>query len=287
MSGEVQALFYRYRTVGGFDHVADLLIGPRANGPRMRTRPGDSGTLWFWDEAADGQENPGPPRPLATQWGGHSVLEAGGQGTRQFALASYLATVCRLLEVEVIRDWAIGHGEYWGKVGHFKVGALACHLLTDDRLSKFFFANEDRVSVPDANLQAGNLSGPVPGVVPLADVADLVWRDTRPEDAANHFADMDQEGKGEFAGRTLLQMWKADSATLDPKLWDTFYEALGVAPDKRGALPFRVAQGYALLVEALRAGKVEDFLAVAGLMAHYVGDACQPLHVSLSFVLAG
>src|SRR5206468_4095322 len=61
-------------------------------------------------------------RPLALQWGGHSLLEPGGQGVMQFALASSLANVCRMLDVEIIRDWSLDHSLYWGKVGHYKIG---------------------------------------------------------------------------------------------------------------------------------------------------------------------
>ena len=34
--------------------------------------------------------------------------------------------------------------------------------------------------------------------VPLADVADIVWRITRKKDEANHFSDMEQLGKNSF-----------------------------------------------------------------------------------------
>ena len=50
-----------------------------------------------------------------------------------------------------------------------------------------------------------------------------------------------------------------------------------------GLLPFRVAQLYRLMVESLQSGSpnaVAEALCAAGVMAHYVGDACQPLHVS-------
>jgi hypothetical protein len=54
LEGEIQALFVRYKSVGGYDYISDLLIGRRkrsedrhANGTRSKvdTRPGDSGTL--------------------------------------------------------------------------------------------------------------------------------------------------------------------------------------------------------------------------------------------------
>ena len=55
MKGEIDGLFYRYKTNGGFEYVADLMIGPRAIAAALRqsskavfaTHPGDSGTLWL------------------------------------------------------------------------------------------------------------------------------------------------------------------------------------------------------------------------------------------------
>jgi hypothetical protein len=58
MEGEITALLYRYKSVGGFEYLADFLIGPRTGGdlgkrghpqPELLTRPGDSGTLWVFD----------------------------------------------------------------------------------------------------------------------------------------------------------------------------------------------------------------------------------------------
>jgi hypothetical protein len=119
------------------------------------------------------------------------------------------------------------------------------------------------------------------GFVPLADVPDLVWRTTRKMDAANHFADMDEAGKGRFAGKTMFQLWRAGRCNT-PADWSEFYDALGrTIPDKqRGALPFRVWQSYAAMVALVHAGDVAGYVAAAGTLAHYVGDACQPLHIS-------
>ena len=51
--GEIRALFFRYQSLGGFDYASDVLIGPRADeksaGAPPLTRPGDSGSLWFYD----------------------------------------------------------------------------------------------------------------------------------------------------------------------------------------------------------------------------------------------
>src|SRR6185369_6620802 len=119
MEGEVQALFFRYQSLGGFDEATDLLIGPRKDsvaadppgvhgrkrtaaarngsngGPREQipfTRPGDSGTLWFYDPPSEGDPAPANDdglslghlaperglrarrlRPIALQWGGERL----------------------------------------------------------------------------------------------------------------------------------------------------------------------------------------------------------------------
>jgi hypothetical protein len=297
LTGEVQGMFYRYRSVGGVDYVAELLIGPRQGEGPVATRPGDSGTLWCWDAEHDGaavtKEQPAKsagranriqPRPLALQWGGRAFLDPGRPGTIQFALASCLSTVCKVLDVEVVRDWAIGHSLYWGKTGHYKVAGTACGLASKPKLSKLLAANLEVIAVSDPDIEAGRLpSGGAAQFVALADVADLVWRNTRKKDEANHFADMDQPGGSDGAGATLMQLWKSNLSSRTPAFWTQFYDDLPEPPEDkhRGALPFRVKQMYDLMVEAVSKGDAREFIALAGTMAHYVGDACQPLHVSM------
>jgi hypothetical protein len=118
--------------------------------------------------------------------------------------------------------------------------------------------------------------------VPLADVPDLVWRVTRKLDSSNHFADMDQPApkeNEEFGGKTLLELC-SDSTYVDPAIWVRFYEALGVKPKNQGALPFRVWQIFDAMAAAVRGGDIARYVCAAGIIAHYVGDACQPLHIS-------
>jgi hypothetical protein len=50
---------------------------------------------------------------------------------------------------------------------------------------------------------------------------------------------------------------------------------------QHGLLPFRAWQIYDAMVKSLKDGKVDEFLAAAGILSHYVGDACQPLHSSM------
>jgi hypothetical protein len=278
LSGEVQGLFYRYRSIAGFDYVADLLIGPPDAGHPVRTRPGDSGTVWVARHEDDGPN--AVQHPIAIQWGGHRFLDANGSGQFQFALATFLSSVCRELDVALVPDLNVGHSEYWGKLGHFKIGAKACELVSTTALATLLMANQNRIGPTDDVLN--NVLRPIQRqeLVPLADVADLVWRSSRGKDKANHFADMDQKGKGAFAGKTLLDLCKKD-ANVDASVFAKFYDSIGETVDKnRGALPFRVWQMYDEMVAFLEKGDVAGFLAAGGTMSHYVGDACQPLHVS-------
>jgi len=294
LEGEIQALFYRYRTMGGYDFVADFLIGPRSSAQTVNTRPGDSGTLWFWDSEADedtdkddgSEKGPKLPRPLALQWGGQSLIDPGSQEGRQFALATGLSSILRLLDVDLVVDWETGHSEYWGKVGHYKIALSACGLVNEPKLAELMANNVDRIAPDDDRIRRGELPSAGSGrFVELADVSDLEWRATRKKDAAHHFADIDQPGKkGRFQRKTLLDLWRKNKGTLDPNVWIKFYDSLsdeGRTADKKcGALPFRVIQLYGEMREAAADRDPGRFICAAGICAHYVGDACQPLHIS-------
>jgi hypothetical protein len=324
MVGEVSALFYRYKSIGGFEYISDLLIGPRTESSRefwdadrekgektevlppedrtllgahgvMKTRPGDSGTLWFFDqnlsiERARAKGYAGTRarrlRPIALQWGGHTLMDEKGESKAQFALATCLSTVCRELDLDIIPDFDIGHSEYWGKTGHYKIAAKACELVSDPKLKKLLLANVENIAFGDQAIEDGELknakpvtpSKPNQPFVPLADVPDLVWRASRKLDDSNHFADMDEPGKDAFAGQTLLDIC-ANPDNVEISVWNEFYDSLEVGA-KRGALPFRVWQIYNLMVEFVREKKIAEFICAGGIISHYVGDACQPLHIS-------
>src|SRR5262249_13591739 len=154
---------------------------------------------------ADGAASRAPERrPIALQWGGHVLLGADGEQGMPFALATCLSTVLRELDLDVVRGWNIGHGEYWGKLGHYNIAASALGLVDDQRLRDFLLANLDRIAYADQAIDDGNVKPDSHTFVPLADVADIVWRWTRHDDESNHFADMDQPGEGDFAGKSLL-----------------------------------------------------------------------------------
>ena len=301
MEGEIRALLFRYKSQGGYDYATDVLIGPRLESEHPTadplTRPGDSGSLWFYDPPA----HPGPAtpdelgsmpapergtrarrlRPLAMQWGGQRFrLEDGS--TRAFALASFVSTICRELDVDIVRNWSIGHDEYWGKLGHFAIGWKACDQLAPGPLSDLMSKNQARIGYGDETLgQGAEFRQGRDDFVPLADVPDYVWIfSSRTDEPVQHFADVDiQDING---GASMLDRCHADPTNVSATKWKTYFDgfaAAGVGPDD-GTLPFRVWQVWDAMVDYLRNGDVMRFVAAAGVLAHYVGDASQPLHCS-------
>jgi hypothetical protein len=300
MEGEIQALFYRYKSQGGFDHATDLLIGPRSVGRASVpfTAPGDSGTLWFYDPplrsaapSQHGHTGPHAPfergknarrlQPIAMQWGGERMrLEDGTLSA--FASASFLSTICDQLEIELVRDWSTGHDEYWGKVGHFSIGWKACNYVSG-ALKTLLAANQERLGFDDATISQGSeFRVGRQGFVPLADVPDYVWiaAPGRPSEPIQHFADIDIVDIN--GGPSMLERCFKDPTQISATVWKQYFDGFkqqGVGPEE-GALPFRVWQLWEEMVGSLKNGDVLQFLAAGGVMAHYVGDASQPLHCS-------
>lgn len=310
IEGEVRALFFRYEVVGGQEHSTDVLIGPRRNDdsatPKRSvriehpfTRPGDSGTLWFYDppsqpRAGDGNQDfdTGDEcaetglrarrlRPIAMQWGGQRTRTPDGKRSA-YALGSFLSSICRSLDAEVVRNWSLGHDEYWGKIGHFSIGWKACDEVSGD-LGRLMQANQERIGFGNDDLEKGSeFRVGRDGFVPLADVPDYAWVHTkgRGSEAIQHFADIDIEDID--GGPTMLQRCVDDPTNISARKWKAYFDgfaAKGVGPEE-GALPFRVWQLWDEMVTNLKKGDVLRFVAGAGVMAHYVGDASQPLHCS-------
>lgn len=304
LAGRIVGLFYRYKSVGGSDYVADFVIAPRAEADRS-TLHGDSGTLWFLEEptaddclttGAEGELRDAVRyRPFAVQWGGHAIVVGGGRKARAhaLALATNLSTVCRELDLDVLRDWNTGLPEYWGRVGHATIGELA-HL-----------------ALPQASANLRALIAANIGYFPdLANAPDTLWKDAAWPDGgrnagpdelpefrdyrenSNHFADMDKglphavtfnAGGQPFtrpAGTTLLQLCEQES-NIDVGVWQQYYDA--TQDPSRGLLPFRVRQIYRALVKFAEDGDRVSFVTAAGILAHYIGDACQPLHITYKY----
>ncbi len=127
--------------------------------------------------------------------------------------------------------------------------------------------------------------------VELADVPDLVWKKTSARvpggrdyaqnagpEHPNHYADID---KPRSDGKTLCDITLSDIENMSVPVWIKWYEDEGVTDNRsRGLLPFRVWQIFDEMVRQLKKGSDTAFLCAAGILAHYVGDACQPLHGS-------
>jgi hypothetical protein len=181
-----------------------------------------------------------------------------------------------------VRDWSTGHDEYWGKIGHFTIGWKACNYVTG-ALGNLLEANQKRLGFDDETIGKGaEFRVGRDGFVPLADVPDYVWiaSKSRSNEAVQHFADIDIVDID--GGPSILERCFRDPSQISATLWKAYFDGFkekGVGPEE-GALPFRVWQLWEEMVAHLKAGDVLRFVAAGGVLAHYVGDASQPLHCS-------
>jgi hypothetical protein len=317
MAGEIQALFYRYKANSGFDYVADLFIGPRTSREEpgkgskrasLTTLPGDSGSLWLLEPTPEATERnarkpanhkksqqPGESKylPLAVQWGRNMLYSTESGPPQSFALATLMSRVCALLEVDLVRDWNLDQPDTWGSIGHFSIAARTQVALSNDFtvLKGLMEKNARIISHDDQTILNSDFKGMgSEAFVPMADVPDFFWKPrvgkqghTRPFEGPNHFADMDQPGPG---GKSLLDLTE-DDAFIDPDKWESFYSSVTdmlsgkpISAEHRGLLPFRVWQIFDAMVDFAGQGLAKEFVCAAGVLTHYVGDACQPLHIS-------
>ncbi len=304
MSGEIAALFYRYKTNGGFEYVADALIGPRSENQPLVTHPGDSGTLWLLEQplepAPQGAVKANAPDsakveylPVAMQWGRNLLNSAGNAQPQTYVLTTFLSRVCAEIGVDPVRNWNLDQTDTWGALGHFSIAAHVKVGISarNPKLAKLVDLNSKIISHDDAEIIKGDFTGMgTRDFVALADVPDFYWKPklskqgfARQMEGPNHFADMDQPNA---AGKTLLDLCRTP-AFIDPDKWNDFYEGLRdlksgekIETKHRGLLPFRVWQIFDDMVESAKKGKMERFVCAAGVLTHYLGDACQPLHIS-------
>jgi len=319
MLGEIHALFYRYKSLGGFDYIADFFIGPRSPGlqpdsaqdasegsaadltPAFSTHPGDSGTLFLLEPPPAKAQEEGTKkamapklqdiyRPIAIQWG-ENLFASDTAGPQPYALATCLSTVCNLLDIDPVRDWNLDEPETWGAVGHFSIASRVVGALSGDcpRLNKLMTNNASLVAPDDQTLLTDDFKGMGDDAfVHLADVPDFFWKHghqghSRFYEGPNHFADMDHKNP---QGEDLLTLCKTSKNIAAP-FWNQFYDSVrdvltgAVIPQKdRGLLPFRIWQIFDEMVRFARENKSSEFVCAAGVLTHYIGDACQPLHIS-------
>jgi hypothetical protein len=345
--GEIHGLFYRYKSLGGYEYLCDFLIGTDTkdrsavllrrdlrNNIGLTVQHGDSGTLLMIERFEKGNAK-ALYYPFALLWGRHQFMEGGERKVQPYALATSLSTALNLLDLDFIRDINLDNNYTWGYIGHYTIASklgFAIGQLRSPQLKKFIEKNLHLLSMKEEEITSATLT-PSPRVirkkdkttydtkteyfVPLADVPDNVWKSNvnvfmvdGPEDKKvrkagpgnrgkmdnpNHFADIDFPNS---TGKTLLQLTLADPIkNLRPSVWQTFYES--IAPDYEkwhhlferkkttfqrkkhwGALPFRVWQIVDEMINFARKGKQNEFLCAGGVLIHYLGDACQPLHSS-------
>lgn len=320
LRGTIKALFYRHRSVGGYDYVGDFLIAPEENAPS--TRKGDSGMIWNLDLTQD----PPPPqapkpvaerdlRPLALEWGGQVFDEAGRRSA--FAVATSLSNVCKLLDVELVTDQARGVSGYWGRTGHYSIAAFATELVADQTLKAFLQKNLGLLSFDLQTIQQKDFDKSIGELsandefVPLADVPDEIWKKlpadreggrdtsggggrTNGPEHPTHYADIDAPFGPH--GVSWRKMCLDDHDNVSAQAWLEFYKKIAQKEQdaghedlakqyrsklKQGLLPFRIWQFFDAMTDRVKEHDVVGYLAAAGLCAHYVGDASQPLHGSV------
>jgi hypothetical protein len=227
-----------------------------------------------------------------------------------FALATSLTTVCRSLDVELITEHNPGAQPFWGQTGHYTIANFAIDALPVGKLKSFLAKNVDKITFTTEDLTPAAISERLKAAkaamkkggdtfVPLADVPDVVWKtfktnpggrddrssghgSTGPEHPT-HFADIDEPRTPNDPSSTLRALSLADPKNnLTVEFWRQFYTDLGHTTfDKRGLLPFRVWQFFDAMSTFAGRRDAIAFLCAAGIVAHYVGDACQPLHGSM------
>jgi hypothetical protein len=172
----------------------------------------------------------------------------------------------------------------------FPLGRVACDLVENPKLQRLMRANRLRVSFEWEDIDANALEKiDASGFVPLANVPDVVWKKSmtagfpagrRGREKPTHYADLDEPDAN---GKTLLDRLHAPP-DLTVTTFQDHYDDLGHKQScERGLLPFRVWQFYDKMVEGVSDRRISEFVCAAGILAHYVGDACQVLHGSRLF----
>lgn len=277
MKGEIIGLFYRYTSSGGYDIVSDYIIGPRIEEKDQSRFPfspqkGDSGTLLVIDDENKDEDK----KALCILWGGQKSIT--GKDVQSYALATNLGTICRMLDVELVCNWNTGYDVYFGAYAHFTLPSLCTGIINIDDLHELMKNNEDRIglSLMETTVKETKGLSNAP-FVRLANVPDLVWKKRggpfqRGKEGPNHFADADQVAPEDHL--TLLELCK-NSKYINPQEWLKFYKSVNAK--EKGALPFRIGQ---IFDSMMNSKNNEEFVCAAGILTHYVFDACMPLHIS-------
>ena len=213
------------------------------------------------------------------QWGGQRFLNPNGSRSA-FALGSFSQQSPSGSRLKSSAIGAPATTNTGGKLGHFAIGWKACDDLSGT-IGTLMKLNQPRIGFGDEVLNKGSEFHMGRGdFVPLADVPDYIWVNSRPDEPIQHFADIDiHDINGK---KPLLDQCLEDPSKLSAKVWKMYFDgfaAASVGPDD-GALPLRVWQLWEAMKAFVKARDLIHFVAAAGVLAHYVGDASQPLHCS-------
>ena len=299
MLGEIHGLFYRYKSQRRLRirrrpvrRTAQCRAWPRQGATRVchasrRLRHAVAART-------DRSRRKDSPKylPLAMQWGQNTFGARQRTGAQTYVLATLLSRVCSLLTVDPIRDWNLDQPDTWGAVGHFAIAARTEAALSGafGKLTKLIENNRQIIGHTDETILTDEFKGMgAADFVPLADVPDFYWKHGRAGRVPR------QRGTQPFRRHGPAGTGRSDAAgskrgcpphrsgPLEPVLRHGDRHAdrrthLGRAP-RPAAVP-----GMADLrcdgATSSVTGPCGSFLCAAGVLAHYIGDACQPLHIS-------
>jgi hypothetical protein len=200
--------------------------------------------------------------------------------------------------------------EKWLETGHYGITSAAVDATGDDKLRDLLRRNLPRISYNFTEIAKPDFESDVAArgaageFVPLADVPDVIWKFPPPAldsmigrvggratqwfddhgsgpENPNHYADIDIAVNGQTTWRDQCLQ---NDALIDPDVWRRDFYLRWPKPEavaRMGVLPFRVWQLFDAMVDCVGDNDVVGFLANAGVCAHYIGDACQPLHGSV------
>ncbi len=139
----------------------------------------------------------------------------------------------------------------WGGLGHETLGVIASQLTSQRQ--DFWTANASHVGV-------------------LINVPDRKWKSETRKENPTHYFSFD----GYFTDARELSTFPRAYAEALRRYKSS--QVLG-----NGTAPWRVQQLYEESVKAFRAGDHKTGLQMAGVMAHYIADLVQPLHVTKNY----
>lgn len=173
------------------------------------------------------------------------------------------------LGLVVVVVFPLARAKAWGRRGHSTVAAVAATIVAKEEKKNWIKAHTVDLSY-------------------YANVPDLVWKkkETFAREEPEHFIDMDLL-RSQMGIEQYKKPWPSDR-----KAFEDLYPKV---PESTGRLPWRISEissKLASVADRLKENKSNDqsrqdlegeWLVLAGILAHYVGDLSQPLHVTENY----